>query len=332
MKIKKTYLILSIPVILALISVVVIISNTSAEDETIISGIIETTDVDVASKIPGRIDSVFVSEGDRVVKGQVLAILESKEMTAKLEQTRGLMEAAKFKYQMAQNGARKEEKEAIEKLYFQAKHQFELAEKTWTRIQNIYKENLISTQERDQYEFQYKAAHEQMMAAKSKYEMVMKGARYEEIEMAKNAYYQAENGFNEAKAYFDELTIKSPVTGEIYKKVADQGEIVATGYPVFTLIVPNDSWVTLQVKENQLGALSIGSKLFGTIPALNNQKFEFEVYYISPIGDFANWKPTNLKGDFDVKTFEVRLRAKEKIKELRPGMTANIIFSNKNNN
>ena len=42
------------------------------------------------------------------------------------------------------------------------------------------------------------------------------------------------------------------------------------------------------------------------------------------MGDFANWRPTNQKGEFDVKTFQVRLRSKEKIDGLRPGMTVNI--------
>jgi len=109
-----------------------LIISSSGDDKKVITGLVEITDVDVASKIPGRIDSIFVNEGDFVKKGQILAKLQSKEIDAKVEQTKGQLEAAKFKYQMALNGARPEEKDAVEKLYLQAKHQFDLAEKPGT--------------------------------------------------------------------------------------------------------------------------------------------------------------------------------------------------------
>lgn len=228
---------------------------------------------------------------------------------------------------MALNGARPEEKEATEKLYLQAKHQFELAEKTYERMMNLYRDSLISAQEKDVYEFQYKAAFEQMSAAKSKYEMVVKGARYEEIEMARGIYYQAENGYKEALAYQQELEIKSPIDGELQKKLVNQGEIISSGYPVFSIIDPNDFWVTIQLKEDEMKGIKIGDEFTGSIKALAERKIKFKVYYISPIGDFANWRPTNQKDEFDIRTFEIRLKPVNKIKELRPGMTVNMILN-----
>ncbi|MCL6495212.1 MAG: efflux RND transporter periplasmic adaptor subunit, partial [Ignavibacterium sp.] len=272
-------------------------------------------------------EEIFVNEGDFVSKGQVLARLESKEMNAKVEQAKGQLEAAKFKYKMALNGARPEEKEATEKLYLQAKHQFELAEKTYERMMNLYRDSLISAQEKDVYEFQYKAAFEQMSAAKSKYDMVVKGARYEEIEMAKGLYYQAENGYKEALAYQQELEIKSPIDGELQKKLVNQGEIISSGYPVFSIIDSNDYWVTIQLKEDEMNGIKIGDEFDGIIKALAGRNVKFKVDYISPIGDFANWRPTNQKGEFDIRTFEIRLKPTDRIEGLRPGMTVNIILN-----
>ena len=65
---------------------------------------------------------------------------------------------------------------------------------------------------------------------------------------------------------------------------------------------------------------------------LENKEFEFYVSYISAMGDFATWKPTNMKGDFDLKTFEVRLKPKYKIDDLRRGMTVNILVKRSNQN
>ncbi len=324
MKKNKSIIILSVPVIIAVIAIVVLIANASSPEENFITGIIETTDVDVASKIPGRIDTIFVSEGDMVKKGQVLARLESKELDAKLEQARGMMNAAKSKMDMAHNGARPEEKAAVEKLYFQSKHQFELAEKTWTRIQSLYNDKVISTQEKDQVEFQYKAAKEQMDAAKAKYEMVIKGARYEEINGADALFYQAQSGFNEAMAYHQELELIAPITGEVSKKITDAGEIIASGYPLFTISDLNDNWVVLQIKEDQMAEIKKGKKFTGIVPALGNLKVDFYVSYISSMADFASWKPTHQKGEFDIKTFEVRLRPATPVDGLRAGMTVNV--------
>jgi HlyD family secretion protein len=319
-------LLLIVPAVIIIISAVFIILNISSPGEQYITGLVEIKEIDIASKIPGRLDSMFVTEGSVVKKGDILAKLESREMDAKLEQTFGQMEAAKFKYEMAVNGARPEEKEAVEKQYQQAKHQFELAEKTWKRMSSLYKDNLLSAQEKDQFEFQYKATREQMDAAEAKYNMVIKGTRYEEKEMAKNLLYQAENGYKEAKAYHDELYIKSPVDGEVQKCIADPGEIISGGYPVFSLLQLNDQWVTLQLREDMVKGLKVGDELEGKIPALNNSKAAFRVSYISAMADFANWKPTNQKGDFDLKTFEVRIKPVNRIDGLRPGMTVNIRF------
>mgnify|MGYP000848179070 FL=1 len=324
MKIKKGYIILSLPVLIVIVALA-FIAFSKANDEYIeISGIIETTEIDVASKIPGRIDSIYFDKGDMVKKGDIIAKLESKEMVAKVEQTKGLMEAAKSKLEMVRNGARIEEKTQVEKLYNQAKEQYEYAEKTYNRFKELHKEGVISSQEYDGMLFKYNSAKDQMDAAKAKYDMVMKGARYEEIDAVEALYHQAENGYNEAMAYFKELEIKAPVDGEISNRISDPGEVIASGYPLFTIIRPEESYVLLQVREDMLNTFKKGASFDGVIPALDNKQTEFEVTYIASMADFATWRPTNQKGDFDLKTFEIHLKSKENIKDLRPGMTVKL--------
>lgn len=326
MKIDMKKTIIAVPIILAIIAIAYLIVSSFSDNTKTITGIVETNVIDVASKIPGRVDTILVKEGDFVKKGQVLAILQSKEIDAKVGQATGQLQAAEFKYKMALDGARPEEKEAIEKLYLQAKHQYELAEKTWNRMYKMFEDSVISAQEKDVYEFQYKAAMEQMLAAKAKYDMTIKGARFEEINMAKGLFDQAKNALNEALAYQSEKVIKSPVDGELQKKIIDQGEILAAGYPVLTVVDTSDIWITLQLKETDMASIKKDQVYKGNIPALNNKEGLFKVTYISAMGDFANWRPTNQKGEFDVKTFEIRLRPVHKISGLRSGMTVNIVL------
>ncbi|HNW58221.1 MAG TPA: efflux RND transporter periplasmic adaptor subunit [bacterium] len=316
--------ILLIPAALALIALLTLTIRAFTASKVVLTGLIECTEVDVACKLPGRIDSVFVQEGTQVQRGQVLARLQSREIDAKVEQARALMTAAQAKWEMARHGARPEEKEQAAKGYETAKHQFELAEKTWNRISSVYRDSVISTQEHDQVEFQYKAAREQLDAAHARYQMVLKGARSEEIEAAEALYHQAEQGLAEARAYQDEVQIKSPVEGEVYKRIVDPGEMVAAGYPVFTLVDAKDAWVVLQVREDQMASIRKDQVMEVVIPALGTGSYPFKVTYIAAMADFATWRATNQKGDFDLKTLEIHLRPQQPIAGLVPGMTARV--------
>lgn len=314
-------LVLIIPLSVAIIAIAILLFRAFHPSKEYITGVVETTEIDVASKIPGRIDSVFVSEGDKVEKGQILATLESKEINAKVEQARGAMMAAQARMIMAKNGARPEEKEAVEKQYLAAKHQFELADKTFGRIQQVFKDSVISVQEKDQVEFQFKAAKEQLEAAYAKYKMVIKGARYEDIDAAEGIFHQAMNALNEALAYQAETKLISPINGEVFKRVSDPGEIIGSGYPIFTLIDPNDVWVVIQLREDKMTKFKKDMIINGIIPALGNAEYKFKITYIAAMADFATWKATNQKGDFDLKTFELHLRPIKPIDGLRAGMT-----------
>ena len=324
MKLDKTKFIIAIPVLIVIIGAIILIKNSSASKEVVITGIVESKTVDIASKIAGRVEKINIKEGDTVKKGDTLAFLESKELSAKVEQAKSAVEAAKAKLALVKKGARDEEKQAALKMYDQARYQFEYVTKTWNRYQKLFKENVISAQEKDGVEFQYKAAKEQMEAAKAKYDMAMNGARPEEITATEALYNQVQNAYNEAMAYYQELTIKAPLNGEISNCIVDEGEVISSGYPIFTILDPNDSYVIIQLREDQMNGIKKGNLCKGKVAAMNNAEFEFEVTYMASMADFAIWKPTNQKGQFDLKMFEIHLRSKQPINGLRPGMTVNI--------
>ena len=326
MKVNKNMLILSIPTIIAFTALIALVRQTLTRETPVITGLVETTEIDISSKIPGRIDTLFVREGDRVHKGELLARLESQEIDAKVGQARAAMDAARAKLEMALHGARPEQKEAAEKMFLQAKHQFELAQKTYRRVQKVFRDSVVSEQEKDEVEFKYNAARDQLELARAKYQMVMNGSRKEQIQAARALYRQAQNAYREAQAYRKETELRSPVEGEVTQKFAEKGEIIAPGYPILTLLNPKDSHVVLQVREDQMKWIRHGARFKGEIPALGNQIYNFTVNYIAPMADFATWRATNQKGDFDLKTFEVHLRPSNPIPGLRPGMTVRIYF------
>ena len=151
--ILHSFTLIELLVVVAIIAVIVLLVQAFTPEAQVYTAMVEATTIDVSSKIPGRLDSVYVREGDTVQKGQILGRLQSKEINAKVEQARGALQATKAKLSMALNGARPEERQAVKNLYLQAKHQYDLAEKTYRRVQSVYRDSVISEQERDQVEF-----------------------------------------------------------------------------------------------------------------------------------------------------------------------------------
>jgi HlyD family secretion protein len=116
----------------------------------------------------------------------------------------------------------------------------------------------------------------------------------------------------------------SPVAGQVVERLVAPGEVVPAGFPVLTIIDPEQAYVIVQVREDHLGAVRMGTVLEAVVPALGAERHPFAVTYLSAMADFATWRATNERGDFDLKTFEVRLRPARPVEGLRPGMTVRL--------
>lgn len=288
----------------------------------ILQGQFEATQVDVGAKVPGRLDSLLVRLGDTVDKGQLLALLDSPEIRAKLTQATSARDAAGALKTKADHGAREEEIRASWSLWQRAEHAAELADKTMARVDNLYQDGVVSAQKRDEAEAMQRTARDAADAARAAYDMAVAGARTEDKTAATAMEGQAEGVVEEVSSYLEETRIKAPMAGEVISLVVDPGELVATGYPILSLVDLSDVWVTFNVREDELPGLDMGQEIQVTVPALGNQLLDLTVSYIAPMGEFATWRATNAQSGFDLKTFEVRARSNEPVPGLRPGMSA----------
>lgn len=286
-----------------------------------VQGEIEATQFRVASKIPGRIDSIAVKRGQQVTKGDFLFSIRSPEIDAKLVQVTALRNAAQAQSLKAQNGAQAEDIQAAYNLYLKAEAAARLYEKTLTRVENLYKDGVVSEQKRDEAETQCKAGRETAHAAKAQWEKAVKGARVEDKRSAQELVNQAEGGMAEVEAYLAETQAKAPASGEVANIVSERGELIPTGYPVITLVDLTDCWATLYIREDLMADVRMGSEIKAIIPAIGNKEISLKVNYISPLADFATWTSTKTSGGFDMKSFEIHAIPVLPIEGLRPGMS-----------
>jgi len=293
---------------------------TLGREPEVIQGEVEVSEYRVSSKLPGRVLELRVKEGDYVHKGDTLAILEVPEVNAQARAAQATQEAASAISDMADNGARKEQIQGAYQLYQQAIAASDIAKKSYTRVQHLFDEGVMSAQKRDEAFAAYKATEAQVMAAKSQYDLARNGAREEEKRAAAKQAQAAKGAVDVVKSLLKETVQISQVEGEVSDVYPKVGELIGLGSPIMSISIMKDLWGTFNVREDQLEGLKIGDTFTAYSPAFN-KNLDLKVYYIKDEGSYAVWKATKANGKYDLKTFEVKARPTKKFDGLRPGMS-----------
>lgn len=288
-----------------------------------LQGEVEMANIQLASKVPGRVLRVHVREGDLVEAGQLLMELEGPELEAKLEQARSIESGASALLRKADRGLREQEIAAARAQWEKAKAAREYAELTLARMQHLFQEGVIPEQRRDEVETHFKAAVATETMALSQWELAIEGAREEDREAAAARVQQASGGVQEVVSYLSETAVRAPVAGEVDDVVLRVGELAGSGMPLVVMVDPEDAWVVFQVTELQMPGFQVGSKWKVSIPALGLTQVELVITRIAVMPHFATWRATRSGRVFDVRTFEMRARFVDPsaVAGLRPGMS-----------
>lgn len=286
-----------------------------------VQGMADADNVNVSAKITARVGKLLVHEGDRVRAGQPLFELDSPEVQAKDQQARAVLAAAQAQSDKAQAGARSEDIRAAEANWKRAVAGSELAQSTFGRLDNLFREGVVTRQKRDEALAQARSSAELQSAARAQYDEALAGARVQDKAAALAQVRQAEGAVAEVQAARDEVLGRAPVTGEVSKRMSDLGELVPAGYPVFTVVDIDHLWVSLNLREDQFAGIKVGRRLLGDVPALDRKGVPFRVYYVSPRGDYATWRATRQSSGYDVRSFEVRVRLETPLDGFRLGMS-----------
>lgn len=321
---KKSYnLVIGIVALIVIILLIAVIGYfVSKPKPLMIQGEAEASEYRVSGKVPGRIEELYVKEGQMVHKGDTVALIDSPEVRAKLAQANAIKAAASSQSRKAQNGARKEQIAGAYELYQQALVQEDVMKKSFDRIQKLYDQKVIAAQKYDEVKAKYDASVAQTKAAKSQYDMAVNGAREEDKAAAKALVDQANGALMEVESYLSELYLTAPADGIISALSPKVGELVGQGAPVASVTDLNDVWFTFNVREDYLHGMKQGDKITVIIPALDGKEVPATINYVAVRESYATWKATKETGMYDAKTFEVRAVPDVTVDGIRPGMSA----------
>lgn len=284
-----------------------------------LQGRVEAETIYVSTKVPSRIEELYVHEGQVVKQNQPLVRLWSPEVSAKKQQALASLQSALAFQSTATRGSQQENIDSLYANWQALKAQEALANTTLQRSTNLFREGVISRQRRDEIQAAATSASQMTEAAYQQYARAKRGSTPEQKSTADAQVEIAKAAVAEANALEAETQLNAPVDGVVSKTYGKVSELIAMGVPVVS-IIQNDVWVSLTVREDQYASIYQLKQLQGYIPALD-QSMLFNIKNIDAEGEFATIKTTRQTGGYDIRSFKVHLVPATPNPNLKVGMS-----------
>lgn len=292
----------------------------------ILQGTIEAPEVRVAGKLTGRVEAICVAEGENVSVGDTLILIHSPEVEAQRVQAKALEASAAAQSRKVEGGTRPEVIASAKQAWKSATAQRRLAEKSYERIARLWADSVVSLQRKDEAHALYQSAKAAEQVAKQQYLLAKRGAQSEDRESTEQIAIAAGGTVEAVDAILQDSHLLSPANGTVAQIFPKVGELVTIGTPLITIVELSAPYVVFDVREDYMPYFSLGERFWGAVPAIGGELVEWEVYYISPLGDYATWRTTRQMSGYDMRTFEIHSRPTTATEGLLPGMSVIVQF------
>lgn len=255
------------------------------------NGRIEATEVDVASKLGGRIASIAVDEGDFVTPGQVLARMDTQVLEAQLAQAQAQMRQAENSQltARAQVSLRESEKVTAEAVVRQRQAELAAAQKRHARTAVLVKRDAMAQQQLDDDLARLQSAEAALAAARSQVNSAAAGiiAAQSQVIEAQSAVEAAKASVARLQVDIDDSLLKAPRGGRVQYRVAQPGEVLGAGGKVLNLVDLGDVYMTFFLPERQAGRVALGSEVRLVIDAAPQYVIPAKVSYVASVAQFT---------------------------------------------
>lgn len=224
-----------------------------------------------AFQVGGRVSRVYVEEGQRVTKGQILADLDATDYRNAYNAATGEADAANAENEKANAGLRHQELE-------QARIDFERTQDEYQRLKYLYDHQSLPANDFHQIEAAY-------LASQQRYDMAKSGTRVEDKHAAAAQSSAATAQMQEARKHLADCQLRAPISGYIGMRQLEVGDTVAPGVPVFSVVDLNPVKVKVGIPEAEVGKVHEGARAEVSIPSLDGQKFDGRVEAIAAASD-----------------------------------------------
>ena len=255
------------------------------------NGRIEATDIDVATKIPGRVKEILADEGDFVRAGAELARMDTAVLEAQRAEAQAQLERAKVGVDTAESLVRQREaeKRAAEARVAQNEADRVAAQKHLARSRELSARLAISEQELDDQQARFEAAVAAVAAARSQVaaaEAALGTARAQVID-ARAAVEAARASIERIQADIDDSVLRSPRDGRVQYRVAEPGEVLPAGGVVLNLVDLGDVYMTFFLPTAQAGRVALGDEARLVLDAAPQYVVPARVSFVADVAQFT---------------------------------------------
>ena len=266
--------------------------NNGEKDKIELSGTVETTNIILSSQVTGTVDRIVQEEGNRIIAGDTLIIIDAEAYILQLNQAEAQRDLAKSKYDMLKKGARSEDKSQAAEGLNQAEANYVSAKTDFERMKNLFKNQSITKKQFDDAKTRLTIAEAQLNSAKQNLKKIENFARPEELDQAISAFNAADANVKLLQKRVNDCYVLSPINGQIVKNFVEIGETLNPQSSLVKVSNQSDVEVVVYIQETDLGKVKLGQKAEIFSDSYEDKAYEGKVTYISPEAEFT---PKNIQ-------------------------------------
>jgi HlyD family secretion protein len=280
------------------------------------NGRIEAVEIDISTKVPGRIKDILVHEGDFVKAGQILARMDTEQLEAQRRQAQAQLQRAAISVDTAKSlvAQREAEQRAALALVAQREAQLDAAVRKLARSEELIKTNATSQQVLDDDRAAAQGAKAAVGAAQAQFaatEAAISAAKAQVID-AGAAVDAAHAAIESIVADINDSVLKSPRDGRVQYRVAEPGEVLAAGGRILNLVDLGDVYMTFFLSAAKAGRVAIGAEARLALDAVPQYLVPARISFVSAVAQFTP-KTVETEEERQKLMFRVKARISEEL-------------------
>ena len=286
-------------------------------------GNVDIRQVQLAFNGADRIDSMLVSEGDIVHKGQLLATLDTTRLLQNVALLEAQLEAQQQVVARLKAGNRPEDIDKARADAESARVGANNAARTARRLADLFKQKLASQQQVDDAKAVADEAQARYTAAQAARRVAELGARVEDIAAAEATLKSNAAALAIARKQLADAELTAPATGVIQNRILEPGDMASPQLPVYTLALTDPIWVRAYAQETEMGKIHQGMHAEVMTDSYPDKRYRAWLGYISPSAEFTPKavETTEVRSSL---VYQVRVFVCNPQNELRLGMPATV--------
>jgi len=275
------------------------------------NGRIEATEIDIATKLGGRIESITVKEGDFVKPGQLLVQMDTTTLQAQLNQAQAQQQQAENAIATAVSQVRQREsqKTAGEALVTQREAEVNAVSKRYERVRVLVERNAMSRQSLDDALATLQSARAALAAAQAQVHAEEAGiaAAQSQVFGAQSAMAAARAASNRVSAEITDSQLLADRVARVQFRTAEPGEVLAAGGRVVNLVDLADVYMTFFLPEREAGRVAMGADVRLILDAVPQYVIPAKVSYVASVAQFTP-KTVETESEREKMMFRVKAR------------------------